>query len=67
MYNVFEMDLPHFKRNVGKVETIEEGEKFLATKGEMILFERDPDGHDAADAAVMRKTGVLQLYAIERA
>lgn len=64
MYTIFHtINLSH--RTVeANVPSIEDAELYLATKGDVILFERDPDGHDAADACVYYG-GDLHIFAIE--
>lgn len=59
--------LTGINRTVAKnLATIEAARTFLAGWGELIAFDLDPDGHDAADAALLRRHGTLEIYAIER-
>jgi hypothetical protein len=46
--------------------SIDDARDFLGRWGELIAFDLDAEGHDAADAALVRKTGALEIYAIER-
>jgi hypothetical protein len=63
----YKIRLSPFSRIVATVETIEKARDFLAGMGELVAFEVDPDGHDAADAALVRKGGCgLEIYVIER-
>jgi hypothetical protein len=55
------------RRTVAKnLATIDAAKAFLAGWGELIAFDLDSEGHDAADAALVRKGGALEIYAIER-
>lgn len=55
---------PYARELVAIVPTIEAAEAKLRTMGDVIMFERDPDGHDAADAAVLLGCA-LEVFAIE--
>jgi len=46
---------------------IDAARAFLEGWGDLIAFDLDAEGHDAADAALQRwKGGELEIYAIER-
>lgn len=63
-YRIYENN-GHTRATVADVDTIEAARVFLAGFGELVCFEIDPDGHDAADAALVRKGGGLSTYSIE--
>jgi len=65
MYTIFNTTNLHSKCVVANVESIGAAESFLASRGDIICFDIDPDGHDAADCALLRKSGTLEIYAIE--
>jgi hypothetical protein len=64
----YKIRLSPFSRTVAKnLATIDAARDFLAGWGKLVAFEVDPDGHDAADAALLRKGGGgLEIYVIER-
>jgi hypothetical protein len=64
-YRIYETE-GHIRRTVAvDIPSIAEARAFLEGWGEVICFERDPD-YDAADCALLRKSGNLHVYAIER-
>ncbi len=52
---------------VAEVATIDAAEAYLNGRFPSVFFERDPDGHDAADAfACIPGTAFGEVFAIER-
>jgi hypothetical protein len=64
VYTIFHTLNLSSRKVEANVPSIDEAELYLATLGDVILFERDPDGHDAADACVFFG-GDLHIFAIE--
>jgi hypothetical protein len=66
-YKILEMDGLQRRTVAKNLATIDTAKAFLEGWGNLIAFDLDPDGYDAADAALQRyKTGALQVFAIER-
>lgn len=64
MYTIFHMTNPLSRKVEANVGSLAEAEIYLATKGDVILFEEDEDNEGCADAAVFFG-GDLHIFAIE--
>lgn len=64
-YVISIVDGPYSKEMVATVESLGEANIFLYNFGHVVSFEEDPDGWDAADAAVVNKQGNLDIYVVE--
>jgi hypothetical protein len=65
-YRIYQMDGLRRRTVAKNLATFNAARDYLAGWGELIAFDLDTDGHDAADAALVRKGGALEIFAIEQ-